>query len=128
MRRAIPAANPQYSPAAPGLTGDAQDLAVALGARFGERNAINIFWAPVSVRTRAVGTTAVFPHFVMDRSKPGTVCVKAGGASSTSRNPIMNSSALETNPTAPCALAFIVTDVEGLRKYGLGMIRPEGAD
>ena len=29
-------------------------------------------WAPVSVRHRRDGTQAVFPHFVLDRAKPGT--------------------------------------------------------
>ncbi len=28
---------------------------------------------------RADGSTAVFPHFVMDRGKPGTVCVNQSG-------------------------------------------------
>ena len=56
-----------------------QDIARKLGARFGEGNFDNAFWTPVSIRQRADGSTASFPHFVMDRSKPGTVCVDQSG-------------------------------------------------
>lgn len=36
-------------------------------------------WAPVSLRKRADGSTAVFPHFVMDRAKPGMITVNQAG-------------------------------------------------
>jgi hypothetical protein len=117
---------PTHSPAAPGHTGALQDLAVALGARFGEGAADNAFWAPVSVRKRADGTTAVFPHFVLDRSKPGTVCVNQAGERFTNESNSYHlfaramREAHKTTPTIPC---FIVTDAEGLRTYGLGMVR-----
>jgi succinate dehydrogenase/fumarate reductase flavoprotein subunit len=123
----LPQPTPQYSPAAPGHTGEAQDLAVALGARFGEGSADNAFWTPVSVRTRPDGTIAVFPHFVMDRSKPGTVCVNQLGRRFVNESRSYHEfvrAVFETNPTAPCIPAFIITDAEGLRKYGLGMVRP----
>jgi hypothetical protein len=67
------------SPSAPGHTGTLQDIALGLGARFSEGNLDSAFWAPVSIRSRADGSTAIFPHFVMDRSKPGTVCVDQAG-------------------------------------------------
>lgn len=67
------------SPSAPGHTGDLHDLAEVLGAIYGTGNDQNAFWAPCSTRTRADGSLAVYPHFVLDRSKPGTVCVDATG-------------------------------------------------
>lgn len=117
---------PEYSPAAPGHTGAAQDLAFKLGAKFGVGGADNAFWAPVSVRKRADGTTAVFPHFVMDRSKPGTVCVNQRGQrfvnESTSYHNFGRAmfEAHKTTPTIPC---FMICDAPTLLKYGMGMVR-----
>ena len=117
---------PAFSPAAPGHTGEMQDLALALGARFGEGNLDNAFWAPVSVRGRADGTAAVFPHFVMDRSKPGTVCINQLGRrfvnEATSYHRFARAM-FESNASAPCIPAFIIADAVALRKYGLGMVR-----
>src|SRR5690606_26740096 len=77
QRRAqmLPGANPEWCPGAPGHTGSAQDLALEIGAHFGTGGLSNAFWAPVSVRKRKDGTTAVFPHFLMDRGKPGMIVV-----------------------------------------------------
>lgn len=122
----LPDPVPQYSPGAPGHTGEMQDLAIGLGARLGEGNLDNAFWAPVSIRKRPDGSTAVFPHFVLDRSKPGTVCVDRTGhrfvneSISYHRFSRAMFEANRTRPTIPC---YIVTDAVGLRKYGLGMVR-----
>ncbi len=122
----LPQPTPDHSPAAPGHTGEMQDLALQLGARFGESNVDNAFWAPVSVRKRKDGTTAVFPHFVMDRSKPGTVCVNQAGARFTNESSsyhLFGRAMFEANKVSPCIPCYLVTDAEGLKKYGLGMVR-----
>ena len=75
----LPGVDPSRCPGAPGHAGSAQDLALAAGARYGEGALSNAFWAPVSVRKRSDGTTAVFPHFLMDRGKPGMVVVNQEG-------------------------------------------------
>ncbi|WID96655.1 FAD-dependent oxidoreductase [Bosea vestrisii] len=117
---------PPLSPAAPGHTGAMQDLVLKLGARFGEDNLDNAFWAPVSTRKRPDGTTAVFPHFVLDRSKPGTVCVDRTGRrfvnESTSYH-LFSRAMFEANRSRPTIPCWIITDAEGLRRYGLGMVR-----
>ncbi len=117
---------PDFSPAAPGGTGEMQDLALALGAHFGEGNDDNAFWTPVSVRRRADGTTAVFPHFVMDRSKPGTVCVNQQGrrfVNESASYHLFGRAMFESHRTVPTIPCFIITDAVGLKKYGLGMVR-----
>ena len=122
----LPADVPMHSPAAPGHTGEMQDLALGLGARFGEGARDNAFMAPVSLRQRPDGTTGVFPHFVLDRSKPGTMCVNQRGErfvnEATSYQSFVRAmlEAHRTTPTIPC---YIVTDRIGLKTYGLGMVR-----
>ena len=122
---------PAHSPTAPGHTGEMQDLARALGARFGSGNLDHAFWAPVSVRMRPDRTTAVFPHFVLDRSKPGTVCVNQSGERFTNESASYHRFAramFEANKTSPCIPCFILADSQTLRKYGLGMIRMNARD
>ena len=115
-----------YSPSAPGHTGSMQDIALRLGARLGEGNLDSAFWAPVSIRKRADGSTASFPHFVMDRSKPGTVCVDQTGRRFVNESVsyhLFGRAMFEHNKTVPCIPCFIITDAPGLKKYGLGMVR-----
>ena len=125
----LPGADPSWCPGAPGHAGSAQDLALAAGARYGEGALSNAFWAPVSVRKRSDGTTAVFPHFLMDRGKPGMVVVNQEGRRFLNENTsyhLFGIAMQEANRTAPSVPAYLVTDAEGLRKYGLGMVRPGG--
>ena len=89
----------------------------------------NAFWAPVSVRKRSDGTTAVFPHFMMDRGKPGMVVVNQEGRRFLNENTsyhLFGIAMQEANRKVPSVPAYLVTDAEGLRKYGLGMVRPGG--
>jgi succinate dehydrogenase/fumarate reductase flavoprotein subunit len=122
----LPKPVPEYSPAGPGHTGEMQDLALGLGAKFVDSNVDNAFWAPVSVRKRPDGSTAVFPHFVMDRSKPGTVCVNHAGKRFVNEScsyHLFGEAMFEANKSSACIPCFILTDADGLQKYGLGMVR-----
>ncbi|WP_277185833.1 FAD-dependent oxidoreductase [Caballeronia sp. BR00000012568055] len=121
----LPGADAAWCPGAPGHTGSAQDLALAAGARFGESAMSNAFWAPVSTRKRADGTTAVFPHFLMDRGKPGMMTVDKNGRRFLNENTSYHlfGIAMQKALSVP---AFLITDAEGLMKYGLGMVRPGG--
>jgi glycine/D-amino acid oxidase-like deaminating enzyme len=114
-------------PGAPGHTGTAQDLARKLGAHFGTGGMTHAFWAPVSRRQRSDGSLAVFPHFVMDRAKPGFITVDALGRrfvnESTSYH--LFGLAMQT-PGAAATPAFLICDAAALRRYGIGMVRPGG--
>lgn len=131
QRRAamLPGIAEAWCPGAPGHTGSAHDLAVAAGAGYGEGALSPSFWAPVSLRKRADGSTAVFPHFVFDRAKPHMVTVDQQGDrflnESTSYH-LFGIAMQQANATARCIPAYLITDAQGLRKYGLGMVRPRG--
>ncbi|WP_138472802.1 FAD-dependent oxidoreductase [Poseidonocella sp. HB161398] len=125
----LPAQLSPDSPSAPGHDGRLHDLAEGLGAVYGEGADQPAFWAPVSTRTRADGTLAVFPHFVLDRSKPGTVCVDLEGrrfVNETRSYHAFGKAMLEGGPAT--REAWIVTDAAAIAKYGLGMVRPGGDD
>jgi len=131
QRRAerLPGIDPAWCPGAPGHTGCMHELAESLGAHYGAGGLSDCFWAPVSIRKRGDGSTAVFPHFVFDRAKPHTMTVDSSGQrfvnESTSYH-LMGIAMQEAHRRTPCIPAFLITDAQGMKKYGLGMVRPGG--
>ena len=128
----LPGTQPDWCPGAPGHTGTAQDLALALGAQWGTDGASHAFWAPVSLRKRPDGNQAVFPHFVMDRAKPGMLTVNQAGQrfvnESTSYH-LFARAMLAENAKSPSRNipAYLIADAKALKNYGMGMVRPGGA-
>lgn len=125
----LPDPLPDHSPAAPGNTGALHDIALRLGARYGEGAEQPVFWAPVSRRKRRDGSMAVFPHFVLDRSKPGIISVGRDGRRFVNESLSYHqfvAAMYAANKDGATIPAFEVTDADGLRKYGLGMVRPGG--
>lgn len=114
---------------APGHTGQAQDLALNAGAQFDDGGLSPAFWAPVSRRARPDGSTAVFPHFLMDRAKPGFVAVNAAGQRFVDESTSYHLFGLAMQ-TAPAGQrnhpAWLVCDADALRRYGIGLVRPGG--
>ena len=126
-QKMLPGMDAKWCPGAPGHTGATQDLARALGARYGTGGATHAFWAPVSIRPRADGSQAVFPHFVMDRAKPGMITVNLAGERFVNESTSYHLFALamqQANEASPAIPAFLICDAEALRKYGMGMVRP----
>jgi succinate dehydrogenase/fumarate reductase flavoprotein subunit len=116
-----------WSSVAPGSSGDAQDKALEIGARLSERDVSPAFWAPASIRRRRDGSQAVFPHFVLDRAKPGTLVVDSNGHRFVNEAISYHQFALEMLAKGKSAIpAFLIADAVSVRKYGLGMVRPGG--
>ncbi|MBU3738261.1 MAG: FAD-dependent oxidoreductase [Rhodoferax sp.] len=127
--RLLPGIPPAWSPGAPGHTGEAQALTLALGAHHGTAAKSHAFWAPCSLRQRADGSRAVFPHFVMDRAKPGMITVNQRGERFLNESTSYHQFGLAmqaAHAQTPSIPAWLVCDADALRAYGIGMVRPGG--
>jgi succinate dehydrogenase/fumarate reductase flavoprotein subunit len=126
-RQLLPEPLCKHSPLVESVTGDGVTFGRQAGGRFGTGHANNSFWAPVSIRARADGSTAVFPHFVLDRGKPGLIAVNGEGwrfvneATTYQRFAEAMYAAHARAPTIPC---HFVCDDRFIVRYGLGMVRP----
>lgn len=131
QRRAqlLPGVDIQWCPGAPGHTGEAHAVVEAAGGRYGENAMSPAYWAPVSMRRRADGSVAVFPHFVMDRAKPGMITVNQAGERFVNESTSYHLFGLAMQQSAggrPSVPAYLICDAAALRRYGIGMIRPGG--
>ncbi len=125
----LPSPMPRWSPVPDANTGDGLDLAREAGAAIGGDHRSAAFWAPVSVRRRRDGSEAVFPHFVLDRGKPGLIAIDVCGRRFVNEAAPYHEFALamfEAQARAPTIPCYFVVDRPFLRRYGLGMIRPGG--
>ena len=128
MRRQLVPRQVRHSPRAGGASGVLLEQALSLGARLGGGSGSAAFWAPVSARPRRDGSTAVFPHFVLDRAKPGTFMVDDQGRrfanESTSYHLLGERMLAQSAGAHADAGAWLVADRRALVRYGLGMVRP----
>jgi succinate dehydrogenase/fumarate reductase flavoprotein subunit len=124
----VPHAQVHRSMAPEGSTGDGAELAAALGARLGENNHGAAFWAPVSVMRHADGSETVYPHLIMDRQKPGIMAVDSSGqrfANEASSYHDFVAAMHRAHQHRPAIPAWLVCDAVFLRRYGLGLVRPQ---
>jgi 3-oxosteroid 1-dehydrogenase len=123
----LPEPVPEYTPASPGCDGTTLALALDVGAALGPAGLDNGLWFPSSVAKRGDGSTAVYPHIVLDRAKPGLIAVNAAGErfvnEAVSYHEFVRAMywAQERSPAIP---AWLICDHAFVRRYGLGMIRP----
>lgn len=117
-----------HTPAAESCVGETLQLGLAAGGVLGPRGEDNALWFPSSVAPRADGSTAVYPHIVLDRAKPGLVAVGSDGRRFTnegaSYHEFTRGMYAAHGKRASTIPAWLVCDSRFLWKYGLGMIRP----
>jgi succinate dehydrogenase/fumarate reductase flavoprotein subunit len=113
----------RHTAAYEGCVGDTLRLGQAAGGVLGTASEDNAFWFPGSIATRRDGTTAVYPHIVLDRGKPGLVAVGAPGRRFTDEAVSYHEFTRAMYRTANVP-AWLVCDRRFVWKYGLGMIRP----
>lgn len=125
--RYLPKPMAQYTAAYQWCRGETILLAQSAGAALGPPGEDNALWFPSSIGRRRDGTTAVYPHIVLDRAKPGLIAVNAAGrrfvneAVSYHRFTRAMYRAHQTTPAIP---AMLICDHRFLWNYGLGMVRP----
>jgi 3-oxosteroid 1-dehydrogenase len=113
----------RHTPAYEGCVGETLRLGQEAGGVLGDPSEDNALWFPGSIATRPDGSTAVYPHIVLDRAKPGLVAIGRSGrrfADEAASYHEFTRAMLRTG-NAP---AWLVCDSRFLWKYGLGMILP----
>jgi 3-oxosteroid 1-dehydrogenase len=117
----------EFTPAAPGCDGSTIELGLAAGAALGRSGIDNALWFPSSIATRRDGSTAVYPHIVLDRAKPGLIAVNAAGRrfvnEAVSYHEFVRGMYRAHREMAAIP-AWLICDRDFIRRYGLGLIRP----
>lgn len=121
----------RHTPAANGCDGSTIQLGLAAGGALGPDGLDNALWFPSSIAERPDGTTAVYPHIVLDRAKPGMIAVDGTGQrfvnEAVSYHEFVRAmyGADGARPSIP---AWLICDRDAIRKYGLGLVRPRWAN
>ncbi len=126
-QRLLPAAAQTHSLLFEGNTGDGLRLAQSVGAAIDESaHRTPAFWVPVSVLRQASGEVQRFPHFALDRAKPGLIAVDASGRRFVNEGDSYHDfvlAMLNASPR-PAVPAHLICDARFLHRYGLGLVRP----
>src|SRR2546428_4492266 len=122
-KRYLPKPEARHTPACEGCVGDTLRLGQEAGGVLGAPGEDNALWFPSSIATRRDGSTAVYPHILLDRAKPGLIAVGASGKRFTDEAVSYHefTRAMYRTGNVP---AWLICDRKFIWKYGLGMIRP----
>ncbi len=125
--REMPDPTPAYTPAAAGCVGSTLELAMEVGGVLGGSGMDNGLWFPSSIAKRPDGSTAVYPHIILDRAKPGTIAVDASGRRFVNEGVSYHEfvrGMYRANEETTAIPAWMICGRGFIRKYGLGIIRP----
>lgn len=119
----FPYADQHVSIAPPGNTGDGIRLAQSVGAAMESPNNSNASWIVCSLYERPGRPTVKFPHFFLDKPKPGCIAVNARGERFGNEASRLFTEAMHSSGSVP---AWLICDRPFLKKYGLGLVMPGG--
>ncbi len=123
----LPRPTPLYSPAFEGCQGETIDLGLAVGGVLGKSGLDNTLWFPSSVLYKNNGDVLVYPHIVLDRSKPGLIAVNSDGSrfvnEAVSYHEFVRAM-YRTNAHTASIPSILICAKGFIWKYGFGLIRP----
>ena len=125
--RYLPKPVAEHTCAFAGCVGDTLQLGQEIGASLGPPGEDNSLWFPSSIATRKDGSTAVYPHIVLDRGKPVLVAVNTTGRRFVNEAVSYHEftrAMYRSHRNVPSIPAWLVCDRRFVWKYGLGVIRP----
>jgi succinate dehydrogenase/fumarate reductase flavoprotein subunit len=100
--------------------GDGIKMALNAGARLETRNFSSYCYTPVSVLRQEDGSEIRYPHFSLDRCKPGAIVVGHDGKRFVNEACSYHDFVLRMHESGAVP-AFLIADKNFLRKYGMGM-------
>ena len=122
-RRYLPEPTPRHTAAVNECTGATIALGLDAGGTLGPPGEDNAYWFPSSIATRRDGSTAVYPHIVLDRAKPGLVAVGADGRRFVDEA-VSYHDFVRAMYRVHAVPALLVCDRRFVFKYGLGLVKP----
>ena len=124
----MPDPTPSHSMSVAENVGEGIEAAERSGARLDPGRARRGgLWSPVSVTRRADGSTALYPHILLDRAKPGLIAVNGAGRRFVNEGVSYHDfveAMYRSNETVPTIPAWLICEQGFVRKYGLGAIHP----
>ena len=127
----MPQPVPAHSMSFAGNSGDGVVLGEKRGAALTPENGTSGLWTPASLTPRADGSHGLFPHFMLDRAKPGLIAVNAAGRRFVNEACSYHDFVLamfESNAQAPTIPAWLICDARFIAQYGLGIVYPGHRD
>ena len=106
-----------------GNTGDGKRIGVESGGSLPPKNPMNAIFAPISLLKVSNGPVRRFPHFAIDRSKPGSIIVGPDGRRFANESEPYQEF-VTTMHQKGIEKAYYIGDRTHLRKYGMGMALP----
>ncbi len=113
--------------AVPEATGDGLRLAEGVGGHVDMGTARPAAFCPVSVVPWSDGRQGIFPH-IIDRGKPGLIGVREDGRRFCNEGLGYHDfveALLDATPEGAAPRCWLICDHRFLRRYGLGVVRPE---
>jgi succinate dehydrogenase/fumarate reductase flavoprotein subunit len=105
--------------------GDGIKLGLSAGGRLADNNVGPAHLSPVSILREADGTETVFPHLILDRQKPGLIAVGRDGRRFVNEACSYHDFVLAMYAHEPAVPAHLICDARFLRRYGLGLVKPQ---
>ncbi|KAF2764747.1 hypothetical protein EJ03DRAFT_355496 [Teratosphaeria nubilosa] len=106
-----------------GNTGDGMRIGTESGGALPPKNPMNAIFAPISLLPTSNGPVRGFPHFAIDRSKPGSIIVGPDGRRFANESEPYQEFVTNMH-LKKIKKAYYIGDHNHLRTYGMGMALP----